>query len=107
MFLFRLISFCLRVAGAFVLTLILQIQWDGKSMEHYLVHFGKKTLAGKALNQTGRDGVYVIRKALSSPAGDTSNRSVAGDVDVKTVVREITNKLPLSGHFFEEKKGKK
>ena len=73
-FLFRLLSFAGRVAGSFVLVLVLQIQWDGKTAEEYFVQFGKKFFVTKFLNQVSRNNAEAARalaskkppKALSS-----------------------------------------
>ena len=73
-FLFRLLSFAARVVGSFVLVLVLQIQWDGKTAEQYFVQFGKNFFVTKFLNQVSRKNAEAARtlaskkppKALSS-----------------------------------------
>ena len=59
---FRLISFFVRVISAFVFVLVLQIQWDGKSLEHYLVQTGKNLVAVKFLNQVGETNAKALKQ---------------------------------------------
>ena len=105
MFLFRLISFGIRIVGAFIFTLILQIQWDGKSLESYLVRFGKKMVVTKTLNQVSRDGVTTIRSLTSS---DKSKKKQLRDVanHLEPTIQKIKNKIVLPDHPFEEKNQK-
>ena len=68
-FLFRLLSFAGRVFGAFVMVLALQIQWDGKTFEQYLVQFGRKFVVIKFLNQVSADNGATLRAfAAKSPS---------------------------------------
>lgn len=102
MFLLRLASFAIKVVSAFIFTLILQIQWDGKTLEHYLVHFGKRTFFIKTLNRVGQDGAKTIR-SLTSFGGSKKQaaRGVATYVEPK--IQKIKNRLNLPEHPFKEK----
>jgi len=48
MFLFRLISFGIKLFLTFIIVFILQIRFDGKSLEYYLVNVGKIFLQQKS-----------------------------------------------------------
>lgn len=84
MILFRLISFGLRVFLSFLFVFILQIRWDGKTLESYLIKSSKSFFAIKVLNQTGQDGTKTIRHISS-----LKNRTNAK----KKIKREISNKV--------------
>ncbi|MCY4512663.1 MAG: hypothetical protein OXB86_03125 [Bdellovibrionales bacterium] len=102
MFILRLVSFAIRVLSAFILTLVLQIQWDGKSLEHYLVRFGKKTFFMKTLNRVGQDGVKTIRSLTSfGESKKQTARGVANYVEPK--IQKIKSRLNLPEHPFKEK----
>ena len=65
MTLFRLISFGLRIVGSFFFVFLLQIQFDGKTLESYLNNFGKKFIVTKSLQKVSQDGIQVIRSFSS------------------------------------------
>ena len=106
MFIFRLISFVIRVVSAFILTFILQIQWDGKSLESYLIRFGEKSSMVQAINQVGQDGVVTIRSLTAStppPGKDgTSGREIAGKLE--PFLQKIKTHLVFPAHPLKEKK---
>ena len=105
MFIFRLISFGIRLVSAFIFTLILQIQWDGKSLESYLVRFGKKMVVMKTLNQVGQDGVTTIRSLTSSGGPEKKQlRDVANHLE--PTIQKIKSKLVLPDYPLEEKNKK-
>lgn len=66
MMIFRLISLGFRIIGSFFFVFLLQIQFDGKSLESYLNDFGKKFIVTRTLNKVSEDGVKVIRSFSSS-----------------------------------------
>ena len=102
MFIFRLLSFAIRVVSAFILTLMLQIQWDGKTLEHYLIQFGKKTVIIKALNQVSQDGIDTIRSVTSSGTKEKKqDRTIAGHLE--PTIQKIKNNLALPSSPFKEK----
>lgn len=102
MFIFRLISFAIRVVSAFILTLILQIQWDGKTLENYLIQFGKKNTVVKALNQVGQDGIDTIRSVTSSGAKEKKQgRTISRHLE--PAIQKIKNNLALPSPPFKEK----
>ena len=89
------------MVSAFILTLILQIQWDGKSLESYLVRFGKKMVVIKALNQVSQDGVKTIRSMTFSGGPDKKPlRGVASHLE--PTIQKIKNRVTLPDHPFEE-----
>lgn len=61
MILFRLISFGLRIVTIFAIVFILQIQFDGKTLESYLVNVGKKIIVVKVLNRTSTDASLFLK----------------------------------------------
>ena len=67
MLLFRLLSFAFRVVGSFFFVFLLQIQFDGKTLESYLNNFGKKFIVTKSLQKVSQDGVKIIRSFSSAP----------------------------------------
>ena len=75
MILFRLFSFFLRLLGAFVFVFILQIRFDGKTLEERLVPFGKKFVGTRVLNQVSEDAVRTLRHVTGERG---SSRKVAG-----------------------------
>ena len=90
MILFRLISFFIRVVSAFVFVLVLQIQWDGKSLEHYLVNFGKNLVAIKFLNQAGENSAKTLRHL-----GNRKERKRVLSSIVEPVVQNMEQRLSL------------
>ena len=88
MILFRLISFFIRVVSAFVFVLVLQIQWDGKSLEHYLVQSGKKLVVVKFLSQVGETNA----KAFKS--GKKKEQRKLSQV-VSPLIQDMKQKLSL------------
>ena len=65
MTLFRLMGFALRIIGSFFFVFLLQIQFDGKTLESYLNNFGKKFIVTKSLQKVSQNGVQVIRSFSS------------------------------------------
>ena len=74
MILFRLLSFVSRVFSAFFLVMMLQLTWDGKSLEDYLVQFGKGFIVTKVLNQAGEANTKALRKLAEKPPSKMFSR---------------------------------
>ena len=69
MILFRLISFALRIIGSFFFVLLLQIQFDGKTLESYLNNFGQKFILTRGLQKISQNSAQKIRD-ISPPPTD-------------------------------------
>lgn len=102
MILFRLISFGIRVISAFVFVLILQIQWDGKPLEHYLMQFGRRFVAVKILTQAGEHNAKALRKLAS---GDTEKTSSLSHI-VDPLVKNMEERLTLPENILPQKQNK-
>lgn len=74
MILFRLLSFVSRVFSAFVFVMMLQMKWDGKSLEDYLVQFGKGFVVTKILNQASENNTKALRKLAEKPPSKMFSR---------------------------------
>ena len=61
MFLFRLFDFFVRVFLSFGFVFILQVQFDGQSLEKYLINFSQSFFLTKALNSVGEDGAKLAK----------------------------------------------
>lgn len=68
MFIFRLISFLLKIIYTLLIVFTLQIQFDGKTLESYIVDTGKKIMFFKILNQTSNDSLFFIRSLSYAPS---------------------------------------
>ena len=66
MILFRLLSFALRLIGSFLFVFLLQIQFDGKSLEDRLNSFGQEFVVTQVLQNISQGGVHLIRGTASS-----------------------------------------
>ena len=103
MFLFRFISFSIRVIVAFVLTLILQIQWDGKTLEHYLTHWGRQNSIAHTLKKVSEDGVFVIRHITSTEEKkQVQKRQISQHL--KSTLKDLEKHVTFPNDFLEEKK---
>lgn len=74
MILFRLLSFVSRVFSAFVFVMILQMKWDGKPLEDYLIQFGKGFVVTKVLTQAGENNTKALRKLAEQPSSKMFSR---------------------------------
>ena len=79
MIIFRLISFGLRVLSAFLIVFILQIPFNGKSLESYLVSAGNKFIVTKTLNRTGEDAITFV-KSFKAEDLKENQRKVASEI---------------------------
>ena len=95
--LFKLISFFIRVISAFVFVLVLQIQWDGKSLEHYLVQFGKDLVAIKFLTQAGENSAKTLRSLGSKKEQERILSSI-----VEPLVQNMEKRLSLPQDIIEK-----
>ncbi|MGI9549049.1 MAG: hypothetical protein ACR2M7_03600 [Bdellovibrionales bacterium] len=100
MFLFRLISFGLKLISTFLVVFILQIKFDGKTLEDYLVHAGKDYLGTKLLHQVSADSVKIIRNRKNFPS---QKKAIHRDVSSAILprVEDFKKRLEL---FPKEKK---
>lgn len=94
MMLFRLIGFSLRVIGSFFFVFLLQIQFNGKTLESYLNNFGKKFIVTRSLQKVSQDGVKVIKGFSSSEDKKLENRQVAGSKAAQ-YVKDLAGKVKL------------
>lgn len=94
MVLFRLIDFGVRVIASFVFVFLLQIQFDGKTLEHYLNNFGKKFFVTKVLNSVSEDGVTAIRRHRPKDKQDTEQRKLANEKTIKQI-KEFSERIKL------------
>ena len=80
--------------------LVLQIQWDGKTLEHYLVQFGRRFVAVKILTRAGENNAKALRKLAG---GDTEKtRSLSYIVD--PLVQNMEERLALPENILPQKK---
>ena len=84
MILIRLVFFAARVVSAFVLMLILQIQWDGQTLETYLVRIGKRNSNIQAVKRIGEDAAYMFRHITSSDEkSQEKHREISSKIKAK------------------------
>ena len=79
MILFRLFDFLVRVFVSFLFVFILQVQFDGQSLENYLTHFSKDFFVTKTLNSVGEDGVKIVRNLNLSKEQQKTKRKIANE----------------------------
>jgi len=84
MILFRLFDFTVRVFLSFLFVFILQVQFDGKSLESYLTHFGENFFLTKALDSVGEDGVKIVRNFTQNKEDKQSKRNIANEKAIQT-----------------------
>ena len=101
MILFRLIGFALRVIGSFFFVFLLQIQFDGKTLESYLNNFGKKFIVTRSLQKVSQDGVKVIRGFSSSEKKKPEVRQISSSKAAQ-YVKDLTEKITLSTDLFKK-----
>ena len=77
MILFRLISFALRIIGSFFFVLLLQIQFDGKTLESYLNDFGQKFILTRGLQKISHDSVQRIRSLSTTDKKEKPRREIS------------------------------
>lgn len=105
MLLFRLLSFTLRVVGSFFFVFLLQIQFDGKTLESYLNNFGKKFVVTKTLQKVSQDSVKVIQGFSSSEEEKEKLRQISSSKAAK-YIKDFTKKIELPEGFGKEKEKK-
>ncbi len=93
MILFRLISFGIRVVSTFIFVFILQIKFDGKTLESYLVNVGKNFIGTRVLHQVSKDGIKTIRSFGSMSKRENINRKISSEILPK--IEEFTKKIEL------------
>ena len=81
---FRLLNFFLKIIASFIFVFILQIQWDGKTLESYLNDFGKKFFLTRGLKNVSQDGAKVLKGISSSKEKKHQNPE-----------RKLSNSSPL------------
>ena len=91
MFIFRLISFSLRAMAAFALVLLLQIRFDGKTLEQRLVSFGKRWTGTRILNQLGEDGVAAVRGGPKKSAARPPQAPGGAPMPPEEAVRQLSS----------------
>ena len=100
MILFRLISFGIRIITTFVFVFILQIKFDGKTLEHYLVNVGKKFIGTKVLSQVSKDHIKMIRGLESASKRETINRKISSEILPK--LENLSRKIELPFEIDEK-----
>ncbi len=103
---FRWLSFALRVIASFFFVFLLQIQFDGKTLESYLNDFGKKFIVTQSLQKVSQDGVKAIRSFSSSEKNDKSEsqRQLASSRMIQQAKRLADRlSLPSSDNEKEER----
>ncbi len=93
MILFRLISFGIRLMSAFVIVFILQIKFDGKTLEYYLVKRSKVFFVTKVLNQVSEDSIKTIRGVKTDPKAKNIQRKISSEILPK--IEKWTQKIEL------------
>ena len=66
MILFRLLSFAFRLVGSFLFVFLLQIQFNGKSLEDRLNDFGQKFIVTRILQDVSKGGARFLSGTASS-----------------------------------------
>ena len=99
---FRLLSFVLRVVGSFFFVFVLQIQFDGKTLESYLNDFGKKFIVTKSLKKVSQDSVKLIRGVSSSEEEKSDSRQMAGKKAAQ-YFEDFTKKIIFPSESLNEK----
>lgn len=95
MFLFRLLSFGLRVVGSFFFVFLLQIQFDGKTLESYISNFGKSFVVTRTLHKVSEDGVKVIRSLSSSEQAQSESRRELSSSEAVKYIKDWGQRFSL------------
>lgn len=77
MILFRFFDFAVRIFVSFLFVFILQVQFDGQSLESYLTRFGENFFLTKTLDSVGEDGVKIVRNLNLSEEQQKEKREIA------------------------------
>jgi len=84
MILFRLFDFVVRVFASFFFVFLLQVQFDGQTLESYLTSFGKNFFLTKTLNAVGKDGVKMAKNFNLSKEEKEKKREIANEKVLQT-----------------------
>ncbi len=74
MILFRLISFVLRIVFSFFFVFLLQIQFNGKTLESYLNDFGRKFIVTRTLKKVSQESAKAIKQISPSEKKESKPR---------------------------------
>ena len=77
MILFRFFDFAVRVFASFLFVFILQVQFDGQSLENYLTRFSESFFLTKTLDSVGEDGVKIVRSFTLTGEQKKEKREIA------------------------------
>lgn len=80
MIIFRLISFGIRIVSTFVIVFLLQIQFDGRPLETYLVQAGHRFMGTQVLNHASHDVTQTLRSLTSENKKNEVTRRLSDEV---------------------------
>lgn len=94
MLIFRLLSFALRIVGSFFFVFLLQIQFDGKTLESYLNDFGRKFIVTRTLKKVSQDGASAIRSFSPSSQKKIEAREPSSSTAIQ-YAKDLAKKFTL------------
>jgi len=94
MILFRLFDFFVRVFVSFLFVFILQVHFDGKSLESYLTKWSEGFFLTKALNSVSDDGVKITRSFTLNDKQKKKKRELANKKAVE-IFENLSKRLSL------------
>ena len=92
MILFRCFDFLARLVGSVLFVFLLQIHFDGRSLESYLNEFSQNFFLTKTLKTVGEDGVKIVRGF--SFEEEKQNREIANKKTVK-IFEDLKKRISL------------
>ncbi|MBC6414962.1 MAG: hypothetical protein GDA46_01005 [Bdellovibrionales bacterium] len=98
---FRLIHFAVKLFVSLLFVFILQIHFDGRSLESYLTGFGKNFFLTKTLNSVGEDGVKVVRMFTSDDKVLEKKREISNK-KTKDFLKNISKRIDLDSKETEK-----
>ena len=89
MIVFRLISFMTRLIASFFFVFLLQIPFNGQTLESYLNRFGQKFFVTKTLQKVSDNGARIIKEWNKDP----ENKREVANKKTREMMETLSQKI--------------